>query len=330
MTQSSSDIGVKLDDRVRLLSAALAATRYPDEAQKRKPHGTHAHARMTRKLVAPHADHPAITALQTMLDQSAPLETLFTLALVMHDGKIDKPPRWMPPHWDDQLNDFYEIGGLDQWWQHEAGAWEKALDDSQRMFEHVQFKAFLQPYLGEIKERLIFIPNISYPTDYEMGLRIGSDLVCIIPPRLAWGESPPWPFDEDPAHIYRSSLAQYARILMTSYLKDHAEQIGDTAQMTLPVTDKYKALYPTWSEQFANLFVMGVVAIYLEDHVSPAEAKSYVLMARKVQGLEVLPGVINVFRHYLRELEAGRYQSMLDLLPNFSRRLKVANRIVTL
>ena len=117
---------------------------------------------------------------------------------------------------------------------------------------------------------------------------------------------------------------------MSSYLRAHAEQLGDLNENPLPITDKIRALYPTWTEQFANLFVAGAVAIYLEDHVSQAEANAYVLLERKMRGLEILPGVIHVLRHYLRELETGRYQTLLDLLPNFSRRLRIANKIVSL
>ena len=325
----SSDISVKLDDRVRLMSAALAATRYPEQAQARRPHGTHAHARATRKLLADFADHEAVRALQTLIDQGAPLEAIFTLGLALHlpDGKIAKPPRWMPPHWNEQLAQFYADSALAGWWRSEAFAWEKSRTDATQVFENAYFKPFLQPYLGEIKERLIFIPNISYPTDYELGLRVGGDLVCIVPPRLAWGDSPPWPFNEDPAHVYRAALAQYGRMLVLAYLRDHA---GEIDEKPLPVTDQFKALYPTWGEQFAALFVAGAVAIYLEDHVSAAEANAYVLMERKVHGLEVLPGVISVFRRYVTELERGRYHSLLDLLPNFGRQLRVANRIVSL
>jgi hypothetical protein len=36
---SKLDVIVKLDDRVRLLSAVIAATNYPEYAQKIKPHG---------------------------------------------------------------------------------------------------------------------------------------------------------------------------------------------------------------------------------------------------------------------------------------------------
>ncbi len=328
----TSDVYVKLDDRVRLIASALAATRYPDDAQVQHRHGTHAHARATRRVLASFADHEAVRSLQALLDHGAPLEAIFTLALVLRfpDGKIEKPPRWMPRHWDDQLMRFYAEADLAAWWHSENAAWQTAIEASSRTFENVQFKPFLQPYLGEIGERLIFVPNILYPTDQTLGLRFGNDLVCIAPPRVAWGDSPPWPFDEDPAHVYRAAIEQYGYILMDAYLRAHADRIVELAQTPLPVTDQYRALYPTWAEQFAHLFVAGAVAIYLEDHVSQAEANAYVLMERKVSGLEVLPGVIHVFRRYLRELASGNYTSLLDLLPNFSRQLKVANKIASL
>jgi hypothetical protein len=328
----SSDVIVKLDDRVLLMSAALAATRYPEQEQVSKPHGTHAHARATRKRLAQWAEHDAVKSLQSLLDQKAPLEALFSLALTLRlpGGTLEKPPRWMPPGWDAQLADFYAAAELPQWWASEGAHWQKALADSQQMFSNIRYKSFFQPYIGEIRERLIFIPNVSYPTDYEIGLRLASEIVCIIPPRVAWGDNPPWPFSEDPAHLYRASLVAFGRQLMTAYLRANAERIGSLDDNPLPVTDKYKALYPTWYEQFTNLFVAGAVAIFLEDHVSQAEANAYVLMERKYKGLEILPGVINVFRHYLRELETGRYQTLLDLLPNFSKRLRIANKLVSL
>ncbi|MCC6803660.1 MAG: hypothetical protein IT319_12325 [Anaerolineae bacterium] len=327
----TSDVSVKLDDRVRLMSAALAASSYPQDEQARQRHGTHAHARATRARMSAYAEHPAVRTLQGLLDEEAPLEAIYMFALLLRlpDGRIANPPAWMPPDWDAQLNDFYAVAGLADWWQSEAAAWQKALDDSKRVFESVQVKEFLKPFLGEIKRQMIFIPNISYPTDHELGFRLRNDLVCVAPPRLAWGDSPPWPYDEDPAHVYRAALSQYGRLLVGAYLRSHAEQVA-AAEKPLPVSDSFKAIYPTWAEQFTSLFVAGLVAIYLEDHVNKAEANAYVLMERKLHSLEILPGVINVLRHYLRELETGRYQTLLDLLPNFSRRLKVANRIISL
>ena len=40
------------------------------------------------------------------------------------------------------------------------------------MFAKVAFKPFLEPFVGEVHEDLVFVPNISYPTDQEIGLRI--------------------------------------------------------------------------------------------------------------------------------------------------------------
>ncbi len=327
-----SDVSVKLDDRARLMSAALAATRFPDVAQDRRPHGTHAHARATRKFVSAFKSHDAITALQTLLDQRAPMEALFTLALVMRmpDFSVERPPRWMPARWNEMLRDFYERADLTHWWEETSEEWTKAVEDSTRMFTGIQFKPFLSQFIGDIQERFFFMPNICYPGDQELGVRLGNDLVAIIPPRLAWGDSPPWPYDEDPAYIYRTALAQYGRSLLMNYLRIHSNKIAEIAQTPLPVGDQFQSMYPTWQEQFTNLFVAGAAAIYLEDHMSKAEADAYVLMERKVRGITILPGMISVLRRYLNEKAAGRYESLIDFLPMFPRQLKVANRIVAL
>lgn len=328
----TSDIIVTLDDRVRLMSALLAATRYPEQAQHKRPHGTHAHARASRKYLAPFASHEAATTLQSLLEQGAPLEALFALALMLRppDCAIDKPPRWMPSGWNEQICDFQTCAKLAQWWQHEDAAWSKALADTRAILETMSLKPFLQPFVGEIKERFVFVPSILYPTDQELAFRLGGDLVAIIPPRLAWGDSAPWPFHEDPAHIYRAAIMAYAAPLMNAYLRANAAKLDDIAQHPLPVSDALKAAYPHWADQFSMIFTAGVVAIYLEDHVSPAEANAFILMEKKVKGLDVLPGTVSVLRRYLADVDSGRYASLFDFLPGFSRQLRVAQRIVTL
>jgi len=102
-------------------------------------------------------------------------------------------------------------------------------------------------------------------------------------------------------------------MLMVTFLRTHAEQIarnlGDTASdQRMPS----KRSIPPGRNSFATLFVAGAVAIYLEDYVSLAEASAYVLMERKVHGTDTLPGVISVFRRYLKEVERGRYTTLMD------------------
>lgn len=91
------DVTVRLDDRVRLMSAVLAATDWPLKSQTRKPHGTHLHARSTRKFLEVVKNHPAVQSMQGLLDQNAPLEAFFTFALQLKwpDLEMSPLPTWV-------------------------------------------------------------------------------------------------------------------------------------------------------------------------------------------------------------------------------------------
>jgi hypothetical protein len=314
------------------MSAVLAATNWPEKAQERQPHGTHAHSRATRKFLDPVRNHPAVQGMQSLLDQGAPLEAMFTFVMQLSwpDLKIATLPRWTPPGWNEQLRDFYAKSNLATWWKDEDHAWQSSINESRKMFKSVAFKPFLKPFLGDIAENFIFVPNISHPTNQEVSIRLPGELLCITAPRLAWGDSPPWPFDEDPAHVYRAVISQFGKLLMHAYLRANADKLTEVTQTALPVSDQFRAKYPTWQEQFTNLFTAAATAMYLEANVNKAEMSAYVLMERKVNGMGFLPGTISVWRRYLSEREAGRYSSLMDFLPVFPKQLRVANRIVTL
>jgi hypothetical protein len=327
-------VTVRLDDRIRLMSLVLAATDYPEKSHKRKPHGTHAHSRATRKYLADHASHPAIQTAQALLDQGAPIEALFTFAahLTLPGMTPTMPmPAWVPANWTIQLCEFYESAEVEKWWRKERAVWDKALSEATKVFKTIDLKSFMQPFLGEIAEEFVFIPNISYPTDRDVGIRYGKELVCIAPPPLAWGDSPPWPYDEDTMlmQTYRAAITQYARILLSTYLKANPEKLAEATQSDLPVNDQFRALFPTWEEQFTELFVTALVAMYLEDHVSGYEYKAFVLMEQKVRGMNILPGTVSVMRRYIQE-QGKKFQSLADFLPIFPKQLRVAKRIVTL
>ncbi|MDX1991301.1 MAG: hypothetical protein SF029_02870 [bacterium] len=329
-----SDVIVKLDDRVRLMSAVLAATNFPEKAQQVKRHGTHAHARATRKYVSEHNQHPAVQSTQALLDQGTPLEALFTLALLLSwpELHLETLPRWVPAGYSAHLRDFYLVTRLDQFWQSERVAWDKALKESNNVFNKVDFKTFLKPFLGDISETFTFIPTVSFPADRELGLKLGKEIVCLAPPPLAWGESPPWAYDE-PTQItmsIRAALTVYARILLLTYLRSNAGQLAEISKNDLPISDQFKVQHPTWEDQFAALFCMAVVAMYLESHVNEAEYKAYVLIEKKARGQALLPGTISVMRRYLQEKGSNKYSSLIEFLPFFPKQLRVAQKIVTL
>jgi len=333
---SSMPVRIILDDRIRLISAALAATTFPEHAQQHKRHHAHAHARATMKYLRNrHLDqHPAIVALQGLLEHGAPLEAFYTLLMHLSWPGLDihALPKWVPQNWNKLLWDFYEKAELEAYWAKNQKPWSDAQAQAERVFAAVHFKEFLKPFVGEIAEEFIFMPNICYPADYEVGIRVGQQLISIVPPPLAWGESPPWPYDEESMqaqHTFRAALTQYCRLLMLAYLRANTDKVKEAAEKEMPVSEQMQAQYPTWEEQFIKLFVSAAVAIYLEEHVSPAEARGYMLMEKKVHNMTILPGTVSVLRRYLQE-HGNRYETLADFLSVFPAQLRVAKKIMTL
>ncbi|MCU0512734.1 MAG: hypothetical protein MUE40_09200 [Anaerolineae bacterium] len=334
MTSSAiTAITITLDDRLRLMTAALAATSFPEMAQKRRRHYAHAHARATFKYMQDHGykNHAAAVALQSLLDQNTPLEALFTLVMQFEpDGfEVANPPRWMPAGWNRQLWDFFHTARLRDYWESSRTPWDNARSQVEKVFASTHFKAFLLPFLGDIQEDFLFMPNIGYPADDEISIRAGDRLIAIIPPPQAWGDSPPWAYDEMVQHTYRAALMAYGRLLLTAYLRANAEKVQEASKKDLPVTDQFRALHPNWEDQFVALFLSAAVAMYLEEHVSQAEAKAYLVMEKKARGMAILPATINVLHRYLKE-KGNRYHTLADFLNVFPAQLRVANKIVTM
>lgn len=323
---------VRIDDRVRLMSAVLAATNYPDKAQERKRHGTHLHARGTRKAVSEHTHHPAVQALQGLLDQNVPLNSIFSYALRLTWPMltVEDMPRWVPLRWNEQLKHFYEVTNLAKWWQDEDENWTIPLRQLRDSFNKVDLHAFLEPFVGPIVETFVFMPNVSYPTDENMGMRLGGELIAIVPPPLAWGDSPPWPYKDDEALAYRAALAEYSRIMMEAYMRQHEGMFNSLADKPLPVDDKYAQKHPTWQDQFIGLFTGAVTYMFLEDCVSTLEAKSFMQQMQKVENVTILASIVSIFRRYLEENKAGRYPTFAEFLPQFPKQLRVAKTITAL
>jgi hypothetical protein len=329
---ATPDVQVRIDDRVRLMASVLALTATTDEAHARRPHSAHSHARSTRRQLAVHKSHLAVTSLQALLHQRAPFDAIFGYALRLQPQTyhIDLPPRWAPAHWDEHLLDFMQTADLQAWWQHEQESWLQAESDSAQVLTQTEFQAFLKPFIGTASGRFVFMPNICYPAEHEIGVKVGEDIWCITPPRPAWGDSAPWPFDEEPSYVIAAALGQYARTLVAEHVKAHPTQLAEAEQIELPVSEAVRAQHPDWMGQFLTLIASGLVAIYLEDHFSATEARGYTLMESKYHGNAMLPGVVSVLRRYLADLKAGKVESFGAFLPMFPKQLRVAKRIYSL
>jgi hypothetical protein len=321
---------IRNDDRARLLSAVLAGTTHPDQAQARKKHGTHLHARTTRAMLQPYRAHPAVHMLQAMLDQGIPLSALFGYVLRLSWPTlrpVEDTPGWVAAGWHDRLLEFYHTATLSQWWHEEAENWQTPIDQLQEVFSKVKLHDYLEQFVGPIKETLILMPNISYPTDHTVGCRVGGDMIALMPPPIAWGDSAPWPYKDDPGLAYRAAIAEFGTMLMSAYLSQHAAILNTAAEKPLPIDEKYKQAHPTWQDQFLGLFQSSITALFLEDAVSTLEARSYVQYMQRIENLHILPGAISVFRRYLTERSAGKYTQFIDYVPNIPKYLRVVKAL---
>lgn len=321
-------ITITIDNRVRLISAVLAATDWPDREQDRKRHRAHVHARYTGKCVEEFVDHPAVQTLQSLLDYGTPLDAIYAFALSLSWPELQPLARSnrIPVQWADELRDFLVSSDLEAVWEESEDAWTLAHDEIGKVLQDIDFHSFFAPFVGEIREDLIVMPNVSYPTDVEVGIRHDGQLFCLIPPRIAWGDNEPWPFDEDHAHIVRGAISQYARLLMEMYLRQNAVTIAPATSTPLPVNDNFRARYPTWGDQFTALFVSAAVAIFLEQTFGKPEAEAYILMENKLNGLKLLPSVVNVLQRYQEEYDQGTYSELAEYMPNFGKTLSVVKR----
>jgi len=324
--EGSGDVLVEVDDRARLIGALLAATRYAELAQARKKHGVHAHARATRKRLASLTTHPAAQAADALLAQGLPAESLFALAFTLNPSTLRPavPLSGLPPALANGLPDFARQADLAAWWQEEAEPWQRALAESERTLDGAQIGPFLAAFFGPTAARLIVMPNIGYPEDAEIALAAEGALIAIIPPRPAWGDSPPWPFDEDPAYLLRAAVVGYGRLRLSDALLANAGLIADVMAEPLPVSDAFRALYPAWPDQFAQVFSGALAAIYLDEHVSPQEASAYLLMEKRLRGLDILPAAVSVLRGFRGQKGAGSPLALERFLPRFPALLRQA------
>jgi hypothetical protein len=95
----------------------------------------------------------------------------------------------------------------------------------------------------------------------------------------------------------------------------------------LPIDEKYLETHPQWADQFMGVFRGALIAMFLEDSVSNLEAKSFLQMVQKNEGLTALPSVISLFRRYVEDYRLAKYKSFAEYLPNFAKHLRVAKTL---
>lgn len=263
-----SELNVVIDERVRLVTAVLAASHWPEKEQEQAPHAVHPHSKQVRQWVRPFANHPAVTQLNDELDGKRPLTNFFTAALSPDSlaGMAE---------WAALLPDFAAQAKLADFWIAHTEPWEEARAGLEAIFARSQIMAFLGQLLGHpVPQNVAVMPTVTYPMLNPVLAETADTRYLILPPAKAWGESPPWPHGEDPGW----AVAQTCWHLAKHFLADTLAGLDETEQA---------------------LLLHAAVTLCLEADFDEAEAMAYLVRSKKEYNLPHLPLVVEQLRDYL-------------------------------
>lgn len=267
-----STLTISIDERLRLVTAVLAASDWPEEEQKQLPHAVHSQAKQVRQFVQPFRSHPAVKGINEALLNGVELEELFSAAL--RSTWPDFTPTSELPHllkineWVQSLADFTsETSIMTLFWAKHTAVWQTAQSALEKIFTGDRLLASLaQLRDGEIETAVTLMPNLVYPALTPVLATADDALTLLLPPPKAVGESPPWPYDEGSGWVVAAVCRQLIPYLLTTEL----------AQL---------------DRRQQHLALHVAVAYCLAQMLDEPEAQAYLLRTKKAQDLPELPAL---------------------------------------
>ncbi len=286
-----STLTIAIDERLRLVTAVLAASDWPDEEQKQQPHAVHSQAKLVRQFVQPYRNHPAVKGVNEALLNGVDLEELFSAAL--RSAWPEFKPTTELPHllkineWVQSLADFSrETSIMTLFWSQHDAVWQKAQAALEAIFAEDRLLTSLGRLSdGEIDTAVTIMPNLVYPALSPIVATTDDALTLLLPPPKAVGESPPWPYDEGSGWVVANVSRQLVPYLLSTELS-------------------------LMNRQQQHLALHAAAAYCLAQLLDEAEAQAYLLRTKKAHDLPELPAL---FARLQAEIESGNGRPVTTL-----------------
>lgn len=277
-----ADIKVKVDDRARLVTAVLAASTWPDEEQAQLTHAVHPHAKQTRHFVSNFAKHPAVIGMNQAWLNGVELDSMFSAAARCQWPSFITTPRETLPRvlqiesWTQSLAKFAQDTNIANlfWPQHQA-IWDAATAEMRTIFQNNHLLTFIEQVKGTpISQTVQVMPNLVYPALRAVLATSNQTLYLLIPPPKAVGESPPWPYSEDPGWVIAFATRKLLRHIF-------AEELHDL------------------EDEQEQMFIHAAAVLALEHTLDEFEGQAYLLRHKKEDNLPGLPDLVEKLRAYI-------------------------------
>ncbi|RMG90600.1 MAG: hypothetical protein D6706_19185 [Chloroflexi bacterium] len=286
-----SDVKVLVDERVRLVTAVLAGSRWPEEEQATLAHAVHPHAKQLRQWVLAMKDHPAVVQLNEWL--AAGIDVSVVVTAVLHcRGAALEPVGELPvpvtAEWLQAVADFARQARLAEFWADpvQQAHWQTAMKDLEAIFRDSYLPELLTRLIRKPVPDVVVMPNLAYPALIPVLARGETAIYLLLPPPKAVGESPPWPYAEDPNWVLVNCMRELVNYLLA------------------------RQLVHLSGEQRESL-IHAAAALLLEMDMDELEAQSYLVRIRREHRLPDLPEVVERLRAFVTE---GNGRSLAEIL----------------
>jgi hypothetical protein len=276
----SSTLEVRLDDRLRVAGALLAASEWPEREQAAKAYKAHRVADSAHKHFSPHREHPAVRSALALVGGGEGLSQLYGHALNA------SWPASLP------AKTFIAAAHLDNFWAETQADWQEAEADAREVAARADLGKFLDDLCGPPlrARKLVLVPNLLFPGQRFVVASSASEAVVCLPPPLAWGTSPPWRYKERPDEVLAKLSEAFARFL-------------------------FEEAAPVELGPRAEVFALASAVLFLSQAEGDAAGDQFMVMEKKTRGLKTLPAVVAALGPILAERRAGKYSGLVDYLP---------------
>jgi hypothetical protein len=248
-------IEVRIDDRLRVAGALLAASDWAEHEQRVKPYRPHHTAEVAHKYFAPQGGHAAAQAARKLAGSGEGLNQLYAHAL---NG--DWPAGFDVEAFQSEANAaaFFE--------EHQAD-WAQAEGDAREVLARADLRQFLFDVFGAQARALVCVPQLLYPGRQSAWCASANEMVVCVPPPLAWGTSLPWRYNERPDESLAKISEAFGRCLFEDLAPDDLKAKNE-------------------------IFALAASVLFLRQAEGEAAGDQFMVMERKTRGLKNLPAVV--------------------------------------
>ncbi len=331
------NLKVVVDERLRLLTAALLLTDLPAREQRERPHKVHPLAAMTATQLGHLRAHPCVLTIATVAERSP------FLLIVPHFLRLSWPDLVVQPG---VVEPWAEIGTLTDegflqslrtfrdevdrtgLWQMTTPIWKTLVDDLRRVLAERDLIGFLDLFWGDTGRIFIVLPNPLAPRGNWIGLYA---------PTAHYAVLPPWMIPPDSTlPVAYGHRAVYTRSVACHELSHGAEfhsrkrttglepAIADVMAHT-PVSQTFRRSHPGPIWPFTEVLLRAIQALYLRHNEDDDAATSFMQRTQQREGLDTLPSWVDRLEPYLEGRKVGRYTGWHEYLAIFLSALRAGS-----